>query len=115
MGTLVGAANDSHAPQLRIRLFGQFQTSVGGIPIPGLHAREADRILAYLAIRAGTEVTYRSLAEVFWPGEARASGVGAGDFPSVRQAMRTVRTALGDAASAIRSPAKGTVVLDPAL
>lgn len=94
-------------------MLGRFAVSVDGAPVPGLGQRDAAKVLAFLALHAGQDVAYRTLAERFWPAEARRGGEG-GDFPSVRQSMRALRAALGEAAPRLLSvPGKGLVCLEP--
>jgi DNA-binding SARP family transcriptional activator len=97
---------------LSLRLFGAFSARVGGAPVAGLHLREGERLLAYLALHAGQQISYRAIAERFWPAEARGNvGIG-GDFPNIRQAIRALRVALGQEAGRLASPARGVACLD---
>ena len=94
---------------LTIHLFAHFRAERDGVPLPGLHLREGERLLAYLALRCGEPVSSRELAKRFWPGEARMSPEGEGDFPSVRQALYSLRQALGPDASRLTRPSRSTV------
>lgn len=94
---------------LQFRLFGSFRATRAGVPLPGLHLREGERLLAYLILHHGTPITYRTLANLFWPSEARSES---GDFPSTRQAIYTLRQHLGDNAVALSKVGKGVVRLD---
>ena len=76
---------------LTIHLFETFRAERDGTPLPGLHLREGERLLAYLALRNGEPAATRELARQFWPAEARTNPGGEGDFPCVRQALRSLR------------------------
>ncbi|MCW3060812.1 MAG: hypothetical protein JWQ02_2633 [Capsulimonas sp.] len=95
-----------------LRLFGKFEATQGGVPLPGLHLREGERLLAYLTLHAGEPVASRDLAMKFWPAEAQGSLDGQGDFPSVRQALRSLRQALGPDAERLTRPSRAAVQLD---
>ena len=97
---------------LTIRLFGPFQALRHGLPLPGLHIREGERLLAFLILRAGEEVAARELAERFWPAEARGNLIGQNDFPSLRQALYALRKALGADGKRLTRPAKTKVHFD---
>jgi hypothetical protein len=97
---------------LTIRLFGPFEVRIDGLVPPDLHRREGERLLAYLTLQAGASVAYATLAQLFWPFEARANAGSQGDYPSTRQAVRFLRRALGGEAHRLTSPSKGTVSLD---
>ncbi len=53
---------------LELQLFGVFEACRNGGPIVGLHRRKGERLLAYLALRAGQWVDTRRLAADFWSG-----------------------------------------------
>src|SRR5579871_6537670 len=103
---------DDRGATLRIRLFGVLEAHVQGVPVAGLRLREGERLLAYLTLHHGEEIAYRSLAQLFWPSEARVNIGATGDFPNTRQAIRALRQALGSEAHRLASPAKGIVSLD---
>lgn len=94
---------------LVIRLFGGFSVTRNGERIPGLHLREGERLLAYLTLHHSTPITYRTLAGLFWPSEARSES---GEFPSTRQAIYALRQHLGDDAGILASVGKGVVQLN---
>lgn len=96
----------------KINLFGTFQVLHDGAPLRGLHLREGERLLAYLVLKEGEPVTTRELARLFWPSEAQTIPVGQEDFPSVRQALYSLRQALGTEASRLTRPQRGTVAFD---
>ncbi len=98
---------------LSIRLLGRFDVSRGSDDLRGLHRRAGEHILAYLVLNPGQPVSYRRLAELFWPSEAGAGHESdAGGYPNTRQAIRSLRLALGEDAWRIGSRGKGTVVID---
>ncbi|MCW3054408.1 MAG: hypothetical protein JWN14_3578 [Chthonomonadales bacterium] len=97
---------------LKIQLFGPFLAQRDGVPLPGLHLREGERLLAYLTLLAGEPVTSRELAQRFWPFEAQGTLVGQGDFPNVRQALRFLRQALGPDAFRLKRPERSSILLD---
>lgn len=51
---------------LEFRLFGAFEVRRNGQPLIGLHRRKGERLLAYLALRAGQWVETKKLAAEFW-------------------------------------------------
>ncbi|MCW3098378.1 MAG: hypothetical protein JWL77_3996 [Chthonomonadaceae bacterium] len=53
---------------LELRLFGVFEACRNRQPIVGLHRRKGERLLVYLALRAGQWVETRKLASEFWGG-----------------------------------------------
>ena len=97
---------------LTLHLFGTLEVRRGDVPLPGLHLREGGRLLAYLTLHAGRPVSSWELAKRFWPAEAQGSLDGQGDFPSVRQALRSLRQALGADANRLTRPSRATVRLD---
>lgn len=95
--------------RLTLRLFGAFEARLDGKAIPGLHLREGERLLAYLALHAETSFSYRALAQLFWPSEARVEG--SNTFPSTRQAVYILKQHLGDEGERLLRPGKGQVQL----
>jgi AAA-like domain len=98
--------------RVKIRLFGPFGIWIDGQRVFGLHRREGERLLAYLVLHAGEPVTYRTLASLFWPSEAYAGVDGGTTFQSTRQAVRSLRVALGAEAKRLVSVGKGIIWLD---
>ena len=98
--------------QLTLHLFGSFEALRGGTALSGLHLRDGERLLAFLALRCGEPVATREVAERFYPAEARGNLVGQNDFPSLRQALFALRQALGPDAERLTRPARTTVHLD---
>jgi len=97
---------------LSIKLFASLEATLDGRPLPGLHLREGERLLAYLVLQYGGKVSYRTLAQLFWPAEAELNIGFQGQFPNTRQAVRSLRQALGPEAVRLDSPAKGVVRFD---
>lgn len=97
---------------LTIRLFGTFQARQGDTPLPGLHRREGEKLLAFLALHAGEPVPSRELAQRFWPSEAQLNPGEQGDFPNVRQAIRALRQALGTDGDRLSRPTRAAILLD---
>ena len=98
---------------LTLRLFGDWEAHSDNQPLPGLHLREGERLLAYLTLRHGVPVTYRQIAQQFWPSEANQNATGdSGDYPSTRQAIASLRRSLGDHADRLTSVSKGVARLD---
>ncbi|MCW3051797.1 MAG: hypothetical protein JWN14_967 [Chthonomonadales bacterium] len=106
------SVQDNLSSGLTLRLFGSFEAAIDGLPIEGLHLREGERVLAFLALHHSTPLPYRVLAERFWPSEARLNAGEGGGFPNTRQAIRSLRVALGKEAERILSPEKGSIQLD---
>ena len=98
---------------LILRLFGTLEALLDDVPLLGLHLREGERLLAYLALRHGTPISYRQLAQQFWPSEAQQNDeYEGGDYPCTRQAIHSLRRALGLHAYRLASAGKGIVRLD---
>ena len=98
---------------LKLHLFGALEASIDNKPLTGLHLREGERLLAYLALRHGTPISYRQLAQQFWPSEAQQNDeYEGGDYPCTRQAIHSLRRALGLYAYRLASAGKGIIRLD---
>ncbi len=102
----------ANAGNLVIRLFGPLCAERDNGPLPGLHRRAGYRLLAFLVLHHGEDVTYHMLAERFFPAEARAVAEYGGDHGSTRQAIQALRTALGPDSYRLRSAGKGIVRLN---
>ncbi len=97
---------------LKVRLFGRFGAWIGDDRILGLHRREGERLLAYLILHEGEPVSYRTLAQIFWPSEAVPGAVDYATFPSTRQAVHYLRLALGPHAHRLKTAGRGLILLD---
>ncbi len=96
-----------------LRLFGTLEASIDNQPLAGLHLREGERLLAYLALRHGQLITYRQLALLFWPSEAQQNEeYEGGDYASTRQGVRALRRALGDHAWRLGSAGRSVTRFD---
>ncbi len=60
---------------LTLRLSDPFDVKLRNLPLPHLHRREGERLLACLTLHHGAPVTYLALAQIFWPSEARVNPV----------------------------------------
>jgi hypothetical protein len=104
---------DDLTSTLTIRLFGTLEVVLNGSPLSGLHVREGARLLSYLALHYNRPVSYRTLAELFWPAEARQhAGSEGGEYHNTRQAIYNLRRLLGAEAVRLQRPAKGVVCLN---
>lgn len=83
---------------LQLRLFGSFQVHLYGKPIDGLHKRKGERVLAYLALRAGQWVDTRKMASDLWNGTGTDDPAG-----NLRQSLSYVRQLLGDESTRLQS------------
>ena len=98
--------------RLCLRLFGTFEATRDGLPLPGLHLREGERLLAFLTLRADEPIPARELALKFWPAETQGNLVGQNEFPSLRQALFMLRKALGPDAHRLTRPERTNVQFD---
>ena len=111
----VFASLDGHRmvpSSITIQMFGEFKAFRESEKLKGLHLREGERLLAYLVLHGGSPVTSRDLAKRFWPFEAQGTLAGQTDFPSVRQAIFSLRQALEGEAALLSRPSKGSILLD---
>ncbi len=86
------------AAPLELRLFGAFEVCRRGQPVVGLHRRKAERLLAYLALRAGHWVETKKLAAEFW-GESQTEDPAS----NLRQSLTYLRQQLEADASCLKS------------
>ncbi|MDX1932351.1 MAG: AAA-like domain-containing protein [Capsulimonadales bacterium] len=97
---------------MAIQMLGGFSVSADGRPLDGLQRREGRRLLAFLILQRGEPVEYRTLAERFWPAEARSVAEFGGGYDSARQAIHSLRTALGPDAERLQSVNRGVLRFD---
>jgi len=92
---------------LTIRLFGPLRVTVCGEPLPRVRARSDEWLLALLALRHGRAVSRSWLAGTLWPesGESRA-------LQNLRNALVSLRKALGPEGGRLLSPAPDLLTLD---
>ncbi len=100
------------AVSLSLRLFGEFETLVDGRPPADLRLREGHRLLAFLALSHQSSVSYQTLARIFWPSEVRAAGQDLSLYRNTRQALFSLRRALGPEGWRVASSGKGQVALN---
>jgi len=92
---------------LEMRLFGTFEVTLGGRPLPPLRYRKELWLLALLTLRHDRDVPRDWLATTFWPDNEESKGL----F-YLRKALSNLRTALGEEANRLQSPTPRTVRLD---
>lgn len=92
---------------LIIRLFGPLQVLVHGEPIPRLRTRSVEWLLALLILRSGKNVSRSWLAGTLWPDSEESQAL-----QNLRNALLSLRQALGIEASRIESPTRDTLTLN---
>lgn len=92
---------------LSLRLFGPPSVSVGGEPLGRLRSRKGLYLLALLALRSGVAVERDFLIGTLWPESDAPAGQ-----ESLRKTLADLRSALGSAAERLRTPRRGTLLLD---
>jgi DNA-binding SARP family transcriptional activator len=97
---------------LTLKLFGRFEALRDGALLPDLRLREGERLLAYLALNHGNDVSYQTLAHWFWPAETRGGFGELARYRNTRQALFSLRRALGSEGERIITRGKGNVCLD---
>lgn len=93
---------------LSLRLFGQFEAQVDGVPLPPLRTRKGEWLLSLLALRAGGAIERRWLAGTLWPDSPEALAL-----RNLRTSLADLRQALGREANRLQSPTPHTLRLDP--
>jgi DNA-binding SARP family transcriptional activator len=93
---------------LRLTLLGGFQAQLDQGPPLALPTRKSQALLAYLALPLGRAHPRDTLAALLWGGTRQESA-----RASLRQALFSIRKALGDAAGALRHEGD-TLALEPA-
>ena len=94
-------------PLLSIRLFGPFEASVNGTPLPRLRSLKGHWLLALLALHANQEIERAWLTGLLWPDSTERAA-----FANLRCSLKDLRRALGPEAAGLRSPTSGTLCLD---
>ena len=94
--------------RLQIRLFGGFQVTLGGQPLPALRSRAEQRLLAWLSLRGHSGLERDAVAGILWPESTpdRARFY-------LRRGLSDLRKALGNEAWRIVTPAGRTLQFDP--
>ena len=98
---------DPTPPAIRLRCFGPFAAEVNGQTLPVLHSKKERLLLAYLALRYGREVERGEIAAALWPDSLEEQA----RF-NLRQALSSLRKALGPAAERLESPSRHTLRLN---
>jgi DNA-binding SARP family transcriptional activator len=73
-------------PLLAIRLFGSFEVSLHGLPLPRLHSRKGHRLLALPTVRHGAQIVRAWLAGTHWPESDEPQALAC--FPPVKAVSR---------------------------
>jgi DNA-binding SARP family transcriptional activator len=92
---------------LLIHLFGPFEARLHGQPLPRLHSRKVQWLLALLVLRHGREVERDWLAGTLWPDSSEAAAAA-----SLRNSLKDLRRALSPEAGRLRSPTTRCLSLD---
>src|SRR5436309_9074535 len=92
---------------LRIHLLGPFEAHVHGKPLPRLHSRKVQWLLALLVLRHGRDVERVWLAGTLWPDSSEEAA-----SASLRNSLKDLRRALGPEAGRLRSPTTRSLCLD---
>jgi DNA-binding SARP family transcriptional activator len=100
------------ATRFTLRLFGRFAAELNGEPLTDLRLREGERLLAFLALHHGEDVSYQMLAQWFWPAEARHGDHELTLYRNTRQALFSLRRALGPEGERVMARGKGHVCLN---
>jgi predicted ATPase/class 3 adenylate cyclase/DNA-binding SARP family transcriptional activator len=94
------------SPPFTLRLFGPFEALVGDDPLPALHSRKGQWLLALLVLR-GPNLDRSWLAGTLWPESSETVGL-----KNLRNCLNDLRRALGPQASRLRSPTPRSLSLD---
>jgi DNA-binding SARP family transcriptional activator len=94
-------------PALTVQLLGPFEARVQGSPLPRLHSRKGQWILALLILRHGRPVDRSWLAGTLWPDSPEPQA-----FVSLRNSLKDLRRALGLEADRVHSPVTHSLALD---
>src|SRR3954453_5283162 len=78
-------------PHLSLILFGPFEVACDGHPVTGFVSTKVRALLAYLAVESDQPHSRDAVAETLWPDQPAQVA-----RDSLRQALSTLRQALGD-------------------
>src|SRR4051794_39591252 len=92
---------------LTIRLFGPLQVSLRGEPMPRVRTRSVEWLLALLVLRLGRSVSRSWLAGTLWPDSEQTQAL-----QNLRNALLSLRKALGSEGERIYSPTRDTLALN---
>jgi predicted ATPase/DNA-binding SARP family transcriptional activator/TolA-binding protein len=97
---------------LSIKLFGSLEAALDGNPLPGLHLREGRRLLSFLVMQHEEDVPYQAIARIFWPAEAHFTTGQLSQYHNTRQAIYSLRLALGSEAPRLVRTGRGVLRLE---
>src|ERR1043166_2645413 len=92
---------------LTMRLFGPLSVSLQGEPMPRVRTRSVEWLLAILVLRSGRSVSRSWLAGTLWPDSEETQAL-----QNLRNALLSLRKALGSEGERIQSPARDTISLN---
>jgi predicted ATPase/DNA-binding SARP family transcriptional activator len=92
---------------LTLHLFGPFEATVQGVPLPRLVSRKSQHLLALLTLRAGRRVERTWLAATLWTDSPESQAL-----RSLRTSLWDLRRALGPEAVRLHSPTADTLLLE---
>lgn len=95
------------AAKLTISLFGPFTVLVNGAPLPRLHSRKQEALIALLALRHNRPVERAWLAGMLWPDASASQGLA-----TLRRYLTDLRRVLGPEARRLCSPTVSSLALD---
>src|SRR5437870_878590 len=87
--------NKSAGP-LSIKLFGAFEASLNGRPLPELRLRSGEPLLAFLALHPDQALRATWLAQIFWKEQALVEGEMDRALASLRQSAHHLRQTLAE-------------------
>lgn len=99
--------SESVPAPLTITMFGPMLVLVEGKPLPPLHSRKAQWLLALLALRPGRPVEREWLAGTLWLDAEQEQA-----FSNLRPVLSDLRRALGSQSDRLQSPTRHTLSLD---
>lgn len=94
-------------PPLTIQLFGPLRVLVVGEPLPPVRTRSVEWLLALLVLRQGRAVDRSWLAGTLWPESEESKAL-----HNLRNALVSLRKALGSEGERLQSPSRDTLTLD---
>ena len=92
-----------------VRLFGDLEAWIGGLPLPPLRSRKGGWLLALLVLRAGREIRRDALAALLWPDSLPSDAL-----TGLRQSLADLRKALGVEAARLQTPTPRTLRFETA-
>ncbi|MEX0975269.1 MAG: BTAD domain-containing putative transcriptional regulator, partial [Bacillota bacterium] len=99
-------------PILEVKMFGSFEVSVKGVPIPekAWQTRKVKALLKYLVVNRSRRVSREDLMELLWPDADPDSSA-----PSLRVTLSRLRRALGPEGAPFLGEERGFAWFEPAL